>query len=215
MQKRNYKIYPSLLDAYNWYASSENDDADIELINKINRVKFSSDTADKGTLLNNFIDNAIDLFDKYGLSYVDGIAIDIVEKLQGSQKQLYTSTTIEFDDVSVYMYGYLDFLKWDRVIDLKTTKTYYLGKYKNYIQQHFYPVSLIDNDCEIKDFEFIVTDFKNVYSELYPVNYNESKAILIEKCKLFIQFIESNRSKITDTKIFGIDPFPSKIIYHP
>ena len=68
MQKPNYKFYPSLLDAYQWYVSSENENAEQEFIDKINRVPFTSELADKGTLFNNFIDNSLDLWDKSNLS---------------------------------------------------------------------------------------------------------------------------------------------------
>lgn len=205
MQKHNYRFYPSLLDAYTWYASSENENAEQDFLNKINRVPFSSKEADKGTIFNEFIDNSLDMWEKFGLSYVDGIAVEIIEKLQGSQKQLFTSTTIEFDGISVELYGYLDYLKLEKVVDLKTTKAYELGKYKNSLQLHFYPVSLIDNGCEIEQFEFLVTDFEDVYSETYPVDYNTSKNILISKCKELIKFIESKRDLITDRKIFGLE----------
>lgn len=207
MQKNQpqFKIYPSLLDAYSWYASSESEEAEIDLINKINRVSFHSDLAEKGTWFNQLIDLALIGNERFGICYLDGVAHDIVERLQGAVSQQFTSTTIMVNGNCVELYGYYDYLLQDRVIDLKTTSKYDLGKYKGSMQLHFYPVSLIDNGCQINEFEFLVTDFESVFSETYKVDYNTSKQILINKCAELINFLEAKKHLITDLKIFGID----------
>ena len=201
----DYKFYPSLLDAYNWYASSENEDAENELINKINRVPFESEAASKGTWFNNLIDQALIGIDKYGTNHLTGYAGDIAEMLKGSARQVFCSTQIEVDGKVIELYGYIDYVKEDRVIDLKTTSQYDLGKYKGSMQLHFYPVALTDEGNEINSFDFIVTDFKNVYTESYPVNYEVSKKEIVNACKNLIRFIETKRKIITDKKIFGMD----------
>ncbi len=143
--------------------------------------------------------------DKYGECYMSGPAKEICDRLEGSVKQLFVKTTLNVDGAEVELYGYLDYLKQYRVTDLKTTKAYELGKYKNSLQLHFYPVALIDAGNDIQEFEFLVTDFDNVYTEVYPVNYEGSKAAIIEACRKLISFIESKRNLITDKKIFALD----------
>lgn len=203
MQKPQYKFYPSLLDAYEWYANSENENAESDLINKINRVKFQSDLADKGTWFNQLIDLALIGEERFDLNYLDGVAKEITARLQGAICQGFTSTIINVNGVLVELYGYYDYVQLDKVIDLKTTKNYELGKYQKSLQLHFYPVSLIDEGNEINEFEFLVTDFESVYSEPYKVDYNNSLSILTEKCQQLINFLEAKKHLITDTKIFG------------
>ena len=200
-----YKIYPSLLDAYNWYASSESETATQELIDKINRLPFQSDAADRGTCFNKLIDAELEGRERFGFNFVTGLAKDICDRLEGAQRQLFVSTVIEVDGVMVELYGYLDYLKYDIVTDLKTTKQYELGKYKDGMQRHVYPVALIDHGNQINNFEFLVTDFNVVYPELYPVDYDKSKAIIVDSCRQLIRFLETHKDIITDKKIFNQD----------
>ena len=199
----DYKFYPSLLDSYKWYQASESDNSEQELIDKINRKPFSSDAADKGTWFNELIDLCLKGSEKHGVEFLSGPAEIILERLIGSVKQVHTSTTLDVDGKTVELYGYIDYVQQDRVIDLKTTKSYELGKYKDSLQLHFYPVSLIDEGNEINAFEFLVTDFENVYPEVYMVDYNRSKNILIDACRELIRFVEIKKDLITDKKIFG------------
>lgn len=199
----DYKFYPSLLDAYNWYASSEKDESEQDFINKINRLRFESEAADKGTWFNELVDNALVGLEKYKLNYSASPVREIVERLSGAAKQLYVTTHLEVDGNLIELYGYLDYLKEDTVIDLKTTKQYELGKYKDSLQLHFYPVALIDSGNEINTFEFLVFDFDNVFKETYQVNYDNSKRALEDSCRNLIRFLTYKKDLITDTKIFG------------
>lgn len=198
-----YRFYPSLLDAYKWYQASEQDEAEQELINKINRVPFQSDAADKGTWFNELIDTSLKGLEKHGECYLTGCALQLAERLQGAAKQVFTSTTLDVDGKIVELYGYIDYVKEDRVIDLKTTKSYELGKYKDSLQLHFYPFSLINEGNDINYFEFLVCDFNNVYTESYKVDYEASKAILMDACRELIRFIEIKKHLVTDKKIFA------------
>lgn len=201
----DYKFYPSLLDSYKWYQNSESETAEQELIDKINRVPFKSEAADKGTWFNEFIDHALKGDEKYGVNYLSGPALQIFEKLKGSVSQVYTSTLIEVDGKTIELYGYIDYVLQDKVIDLKTTKSYELGKYQNSLQLHFYPVSLMDDGNVINEFEFLVTDFESVFSETYKIDYKLSQGILTDACRELIRFIELKNHLITDKKIFGLD----------
>lgn len=202
----DYKFYPSLLDAYKWYQASEQDEAEQDLINKINRVPFKSDAADKGTWFNELIDISLKGIEKHEECYLTGCARQLVEKLQGAAKQVFTKTFLNVDGKIVELYGYIDYVKQDFITDLKTTaRAYELGKYKDSLQLHLYPFSLINAGNEINYFEFLVCDFKSVFSEVYKVNYEESKAVLIDACRELIRFIEIKKNLITDKKIFAKD----------
>lgn len=202
----DYKIYPSLLDSYKWYQTSESENAEQELINKINRRPYQSDAADKGKFFNELIDISIKGIQKHKVCFLNGCALQLATLLSKSVSQVHTSTLIEVDNKVVELYGYVDYVLQDRVIDLKTTRSYELGKYKDSLQLHLYPVSLIDDGNEINEFEFLVCDFENVYSEVYPVDYEISKALITDVCKELIRFLEIKRDFITDKKIFNQQP---------
>ena len=92
------------------------------------------------------------------------------------------------------------------LIDLKTTSTYELGKYKDSMQMHLYPVALFNEENIVTDeFEFLVTDFKEIYSETYPINLIDSNAKLAVICNSLIEFLNAKSDLITDKKIFGLD----------
>jgi len=200
-----YKIYVTLMDAYKWYASSESDESEQEFINKINRVRFESEAASKGTWFNNFLDSCLEGKEKFNLCFVDGPVKQLVNDLEGAARQMYVKTIVDVDGNLVELYGYLDYLKHDVVTDVKTTKQYELGKYKDSLQTHFYPVALIDEGNEINSFHFKVFDFEQVFTEIYPVDYETSKAKLIECLREIIRFIEIKKELITDKKIFALD----------
>lgn len=197
-----YKIYPTLLDSFIYYQSSESDQAEQDLINKINRVPFFSEAAEKGTRFNKVIDCVLDGNNIDTSEFDSKLIEEISEILADSILQVYTSCQINTGKGIVLMYGYIDYVKEDRVIDLKTTSKYDLGKYYDSIQRHFYPVSLTMAGNEINTFEFLVTDFENVYSEVYKFDYAESLNILENTLENFIDFLEAKRDLITDKKIF-------------
>lgn len=201
-----FKFYATLLDAFKWYQASEKEDAEQELINKINRVPFQSDAAEKGTRFNNLIDCLMDGESQISDEFGERLPAGIAELLNGSIKQVFTSTLLQTDYGLVELYGYIDYIKMDAAIDLKTTKNYELGKYKDSLQKHVYPVSLIDDGNDIKTFEFLVTDFSSIYIETYNVNYDESVVILKRVCEHFIEFLRAKKHLITDLKIFNQEP---------
>jgi len=51
-----YKFYATLLDSYQWYLDSEDDNSFQEFIDKINRVPFTSEAAERGTAFNKLVD---------------------------------------------------------------------------------------------------------------------------------------------------------------
>jgi len=218
MSKPKYRFYATLLDAFKWYLVSESENSTQDLINKINRVPIADEKSlermNKGTALNNVIDNCLSCNSEIeleqavvcdGFAFNKEIVVDILNRLYGSAIQYRTSTVVETKYGLVEVYGVIDYLSAWKCIDLKTTSQYDLGKYVNGMQRHVYNVSLADEGIKTEEFEFLVTDFKSVYSEPYNVDYGESKLIVIDCCESLIEFIEANRHLITDTKIYQLE----------
>jgi len=208
MNQPQYKIYATLLDAFSWYQASESDHAEQEFLDKINRVPITDEKAlermNKGTELNNLIDvllmdSPVNL-DTCGFDKV--VVSELYAYLIGSTQQHYTEIYLE--GLNTLLYGYIDYVKENKCIDLKSTSSYDLGKYKGSMQRHVYPISLAGEGIMVDEFEFLVTDFKSVFKETYPVNLEESNAVLTEQVQLLIDFLESKRHLITDQKIFGL-----------
>lgn len=218
MQQPQYKFYATLLDAYVWYLQSESESATQELINKINRVPITDEKAlariNKGTALNDIIDDFVKGKFKptnevttthNGFEFDNTLIGNIGYALQGSIPQHYTSCNIVVENQLVHLYGYIDYILMDKCIDLKTTSKYELGKYKDSMQLHLYPLALYRENIVVDEFEFIVTDFDDVYSETYKVDFLESLSKLNQVCGGLIRFIEANKNLITDKKIFGLE----------
>lgn len=135
---------------------------------------------------------------------------------EDSIPQLFVSADLETKYGTVELYGYIDYLKRDVVIDAKTTSKYDFGKYEKYWQRHTYPYCLIASGQmnSIKAFEFTAFALKggtsrtplisgSRFPEYYTYNHEQSVKLLTNHVERFIEFLEANREHITNTKIFG------------
>lgn len=135
---------------------------------------------------------------------------------EGSLCQVYTEAPIETRYGTVLLYGYPDYIRGDKVYDMKTTSKYEFGKYGKYWQRIVYPYTLIESGkcTDIRSFEF--TAFQMMggsqrsplisgerYPEVYVYSHNHEKARLRCICEQFAEFLINNKSLITDKKIFG------------
>lgn len=116
--------------------------------------------------------------------------------------QVHTEGYLETQYGTIYLHGYIDELLPFKVADIKTTSRYNAFKYRDYWQRIVYPFLLNQNGNHINDFEFVITDFKNIWIENYTYNEAEDLPKLVEICESFIEFIEANKGLITDEKIF-------------
>ena len=123
--------------------------------------------------------------------------------MKGALTQQFTDGYLQTKYGTVYLYGYIDQLMPFKVVDIKTTAQYNAFKYRDNWQKVVYPFCLNHNGNHINEFEFVVTDLKNSWTENY--NYNEEKDLpeLIEHCERFIEFLEQNKTLITNKKIYG------------
>lgn len=249
----SYKLYPSLLDAYQEYLDSEaiweryygwsdNPPCSPEefqqkqyqgLLDKINRVPFDSDAADKGTAFNEVIDCMVlgRNSKRIAVTKVQGVKDKVVglevaykEKTfyfplalcqefanyyKGAVTQQFVEATIPtiFDDV--LLYGFVDYIMPFCIHDLKTTSSYSVGKFKKHWQHIVYPYCLYKSGCDVQMFEYNVAEIGKSYYRTYTETYcfKEDRDIpkLSECCEDFIRFLQDNREKITDKKIFNLE----------
>lgn len=242
MSQLKYKLYATLLDAFQNYLDSEklwnqfygfSDDPKIsldeyeeksfkELIDKINRVPFDSEAADKGTAFNEVVDCIIEnrKSDKMEISVQDmnihvlykerhfDFPILLCKEFAGYFKGALTQKNVEAKLPTMYgdvlLYGYIDELMPLSVHDIKTTGQYSAFKFRDHFQHLVYPYCLIQNGNDIRIFEYNVTDFKNTYTESYTFVPERDIPILTNHVERLIEFLESNRDLITDRKIYGL-----------
>lgn len=201
-----------------------------ELIDSINRVPFDSEAADRGTCFNEVVDmiilglkesKKIDVFSdiernvifarlkerpEREFSYPIPLCKEFATYYKGAIPQYYVSAILPTIYGIVNLYGYIDELMPTSVHDIKTTQTYKVGKYSKNWQHHVYPYCLVESGNKIDYFEYNVALLqKNIqtYTERYNYNHEESKRKLTAQCEWFIEFLNANKEKITDLKIFN------------
>lgn len=287
-KRKHYSFYATLLDGfqsyldaektYEKYFTSENpkmtvdewtDKMYIDLINKLNRVPFISEAADKGTAFNELVDALIKkpleerledndmesehitfhvitlqmkgrrktdpvverlayevVFDPDKVkreaaladrkedeeipsfqepqvfTYFKDVTDEFVAYYDGAIPQLFVKGTLETSCGLVDLYGYADELMPFSCHDIKTTKNYHAGNYKNHWQHIVYPFCLREMGMDINHFEYNITNFKETFSEVYVFDPSRDIPKLRDICEHFIQFIEANRGVITDEKVF-------------
>lgn len=243
IEECKFLIYPTLLDAFTRYQRAEElheerwkfvDDAEKvpefsweeakqELIDRINRVPFESEKADRGTAFNQLIDRlnmrptwichaeteGTDLVVEYGgrkFRFERDKVLDIAKRYKGAA-QVYVERTIDTCKGKVLLYGYIDELLFDRITDIKTTTSYHMGKYRYNWQHIVYPYCINADDVRRFDYDVFVFDKKGRISEEYTETYyydpQRDDERLRQHIEDFIFFIESNRASITDRKVFN------------
>lgn len=238
-----YRFYATLLDAFQNYLDSEinyskfysSDSPSLscdeyeskvfcEFIDKINRVPFSSEAADKGTAFNEVVDCLIsstksekcefsldettgNVFSEYkGQKFVFPLKLcrEFADYYKGGASQVFVSGVIETKYGVVELYGYIDELMPFTIHDIKTTKHYQSAKFINHWQHKVYPYCLSQLGCDNWLFEYNVTDFNDTYTESYGYEPGKYVPELIDHCERLIEFLERYRHLITDRKIFNL-----------
>jgi hypothetical protein len=227
MNQPKYKFYATLLDAFQWYLTSESDNAFEDFINKLNRVPFSSEAAEKGTAFNNLVDRLLsgesfqmekslelsyteakgERFINYnGFQFKEAIVKHFVDAYEGASiPQVFTKAPLETNYGTVELYGYIDEVMRDSIEDIKTTKNYTFPKYLHNFQHLVYPYCMNEQGLDMNRFVYRVTDFNNIYLEEYLFNKERDTLRLKNHCERLIEFIELNRDIITDRKLFALE----------
>jgi hypothetical protein len=219
-----YNIYPTLLDSFQRYLNDPESEVQ-EMINKINRVPFVSEAADKGTAFNEVVDQFLRdrlLFEgfiespleewvytftrenrKWVFSFKKSILKEFYNRLAGAVPQIYLESEIMTKYGEVKLYGYADEMKGDTIFDIKTTSRYEFPKFLHNWQHRAYLHAQVQLESHIDRFQYLVTDFNNVFTEDYTYHPRMERE-LISICERLIEFVEDNRDKITDKKIYGL-----------
>ncbi|MBR6282879.1 MAG: HNH endonuclease [Muribaculaceae bacterium] len=238
-----YRFYATLLDSYQNFLDTrknydkfyggcrenprytEDEYADKcfnDLIDRINRVPFESEAADKGTAFNEIVDcliagkkqsNMLEFseeddyifckFKQWQFAFKRALCEEFAKYYEGAVSQLLIKAPMETKYGVVELYGYIDELMPFSVHDIKTTKYYEASKFKNHWQHYVYPYCLWWRSCNVQYFEYNITDFTDTYTESYAYVPERDNAILQAMCENFIEFLEANRKLITDKKIFN------------
>ena len=239
-----FSIYPSLLDSYTYMQSIEDEEARIakkqELIDKINRIpQPPTEAASLGTALNEIVDSLVtnrNVKDGVtaqkglangnypvwnaeinGFSFCfDGILVDtLLDEFYDCLPQVFTKAELEVPQGIVTLYGYPDYVRDNMVVDLKTTSTYNVGKFRDHWQHLVYPYCLVKSG-QLEDFDtftYLVAEVSKgrdgiVRASLYKEDYNPSMDEIEARIRQFltyefIPFLEDNRHLITEPKIFS------------
>lgn len=243
MKSPKYQFYATLLDGFENYINSSRTyqeywgfaeepsktEEQFEqeqfqgLIDRINRVPFESEAADKGTAFNEVVDCIIEnrtsdkmqiksyresgviavSYKQHLFNFPFDLCVEMAKYLEGALTQQYTEGYIETKYGIVKLYGFIDQLMPFKIVDIKTTGKYSAFKYKGNWQHKVYPFTLNQNGVLLNEFEYVITDFKNTWTEHYLFNPELDVLALREHCERLIEFLEINRHLITDTKIFA------------
>jgi len=247
--KSSFKFYATILDSFSDYLNSDriweqywgfsenpphtqdefHEKQFNSLIDKINRVPFESEAADKGTAFNEVIDCLIENrksdkmiltsdvnqgiiqadYNKRLFIFPITLCKEFANYFKGALTQVMTEAILPTCFGDVLLYGYIDELMPTSVHDIKSTGQYSAFKFKNHWQHLVYPYCLMRNGNNVRLFEYNITDFKSTYTESYTFVPERDIPILTAHCEDFIRFLIDNKDRITDKKIFGLDDIQS------
>lgn len=250
----SYRFYATSLDAYTDFLNSDNiyekywggsenpphtpeefrEKQFKDLIDRLNRVPFDSEAADRGTAFNEVVDCLVlhqksDRCEMERVTNYDGTLFGIAatynnrrfvfpialcrefaQYYEGAIPQLLVSGILPTAYGNVELYGYIDELMPLSVHDIKTTGNYSVGKFKNHWQHLVYPYCLITSGTDIRTFEYNVVELskngtpQGTFTETYVFEPERDVPKLRDHCESFIRFLEENRSLITDKKLFNL-----------
>lgn len=186
----HYRLYPTLLNTFalfqRGFLSVE------ELLDRINRVPVPQTPAQARGV--SFEDAVIKGTDE------EHFDPEILRKARALLPRPMVDTQVycqyQLDDV--LLYGYVDVIGRTLAVDLKTTARYTPGRFTTN-HQNFYLLALQPKG--IRQLRYVITDFREVYQEEYGLKTDFSAQV--EQVRLFCEFLENYRTRITDPKIFA------------
>lgn len=186
-----WRISPTFLDSFGYYLSIEDDEqsktARQELIDRLAGVKHEPNEAmQKGIDFENavlayWINEQVQPSSPY-----DECVKEVAEYIKGSISQVHVETEI----AGGIVHGYIDFLRGNQIYDVKTCSSYDVGKYLGR-NQHLVYLYALRND-NIRRFQYMITDFRNVYKEDYFYNPNIEKQ-LTANIREFLTYLENDK----------------------
>jgi hypothetical protein len=202
-----------------------------ELIDRINRVPFDSEKADRGTAFNEIVDCLIQggrsekigikAFKKEGVivaainnrlfDFPVSVCREFADYFNGALPQVYVESLLPTKYGVVQLYGYIDELMPNSVHDIKTTTKYAAGKFKSHWQHIVYPYCLNQSGNDVSDFEYNILlineraggSVYETFAEYYSYAPERDILLLADHVEGLIEFIEAHKALITDRKIFN------------
>ena len=226
---------------YKETADEMSDRLERELLDAVNRVPHDPiEAADKGTCFNEVIDcliagrkceyegmsirseelagNRVITAELNGFTFHYDVDMckHVAGLLKGAISQHRCEAVLPTNYGDVELYGYIDEIVEDCVVDIKTTSRYDFGKFAKSWQRHVYPYCLVASGemPAVTGMEFLVVTWKGgtsrtpvltgaVGGEYYGYKHEESEAKIRQICERFIEWLEAHREQITDKKIFA------------
>lgn len=196
----SYNFYATLLDSFQNYLDSDilwekfwggsadpklsiseyAEQCKQDLLDRINRVPFDSEAADRGTAYNEIVDCLIEhrntdkmrvskVFNENNLvvalkaeykerEFVFPIEMcrDMADSFKGAIPQYYCEGILPTKYGNVKLYGFIDELMPDSIHDIKTTSSYQAFKFKNHWQHYVYPYCLMCMGSDVPSFMYDV-----------------------------------------------------------
>jgi len=185
-----YRFYPTLLNAFSRYLDGKYVTAQ-QLLDMINRVPAPATEAQERGV--NFEAAVVKGEEE------DRFSPELMEKFRKLLPRPIVETQVycQYEIEDVLFYGYVDLIGKFKAVDIKTTASYHPGRY-THNHQNLYLHALKKRGIRLM--EYLITDFREVYVESYPLTHPIDKQL--EEIRLFKQFLEEHRELITDRKIF-------------
>lgn len=188
-----YKISPTFLDSFAYYIDCDDQYQSLtarkELISRLRGEPCEvSEAMEKGIKLETDIQSAINgLYPEPKIKTDYNYCVsDIANEVQDSLCQVEVKYQLE---PNVIVWGYIDFLKRNRIVDVKYTKSYDIGKYNNRNQHLVYLLAL--KDTGIKHFSYLISDLKRVYREDYDYT-PQMETTLKANVREFLDYLEND-----------------------
>lgn len=200
-------------------------------INHCNKVSTVSEAASKGTAFNDIVDCLVhgtkppfpverikdgDV-EKYRCE-LDGFAFDFdvalcvrfAKMYDGALSQAYVEAPINTSYGIVELHGYIDELMPIKVCDIKTTGSYYFGKFRDHAQHLVYPYCLTCDGCNITRFDYDIVEIPRsgpykVYQETYMYDHERDSKRIKEWLEDMIYVMENNKHLINNPRLFALD----------
>jgi len=194
MSQVTIQVYPTLLN--DWARFQAGNMEEDELLGRINRLPVvktpeqMAGIAFEEALLSHLSGN---LVEDYNVQVLDEMGTFL-------PSYAVTQQFVEFTHKHIRFYGKADVVGEGRVIDIKTTGSYAEPRYmRSY--QNLYLYALLG---QCKTMEYLITDFRNVYREVYHAESYDFRDLLMGM-EEFADFCHTNKNLITDPKIFSVN----------
>lgn len=165
MPTSKVRITKTLLDSWLW--SFKRDDGWEDFLSTLNRERKPPNKAMlDGTRFENCLNNVLDGVELPKDHEWYAPITEMSYELWGTQQQVVLFQETQIENQTFLLHGVLDYLREGKIWDCKYSKTYHLNKYfwSGTAQTAMY-FALVP---EAYEFEYIISDGKYVYREVYP-----------------------------------------------